>query len=66
MNTTPQPVEQRLYKISSAMERLEVSRATLYRMVARGQLVLVKISIGASRITSESLALAMRGRKPGE
>jgi predicted site-specific integrase-resolvase len=53
--------EKRLHKVSTAMARLEVSRATIYRMITRGQLELVKISQGASRITSESLERAMQG-----
>jgi excisionase family DNA binding protein len=45
-----------LYKISSVMELLQVSHATVYRLVANGELKLVKLSSRASRITSESVA----------
>ena len=44
-----------LYKISSVMELLQVSHATVYRMVANGELKLVKLSSRASRITSDSV-----------
>lgn len=45
-----------LYKISSVMDLLQVSHATVYRMVASGELTLVKLSTRASRITSESVS----------
>jgi excisionase family DNA binding protein len=45
-----------LYKISSVMELLQVSHATVYRLVANGELKLVKLSSRASRITSDSVA----------
>lgn len=45
-----------LYRVSVAMEQLSVSRATIYRMVARGELELVKIGARSSRITSASVA----------
>lgn len=51
-----------LYKISSVMALLEVSHATVYRMVASGQLELVKLSVRASRITSASVARVLAGR----
>jgi predicted site-specific integrase-resolvase len=51
-----------LYKISSVMALLEVSHATVYRMVASGELELVKLSVRASRITSESVARVLAGR----
>ena len=44
-----------LYKISSVMELLQVSHATVYRLVASGELKLIKLSSRASRITSESV-----------
>lgn len=44
-----------LYKISSVMELLQVSHATVYRLVASGELKLVKLSSRASRITSDSV-----------
>lgn len=45
-----------LYKISSVMELLQVSHATVYRLIARGELKLVKLSSRASRITTDSVA----------
>lgn len=57
-------MEPLLYKISSAMAKLEVSRATIYRMVERGELDLIKISVGASRITSASVARLISKDKP--
>lgn len=52
-----------LYKISSVMDLLQVSHATVYRLVASGELKLVKLSSRASRITSESVTnlLGRRG-----
>jgi hypothetical protein len=44
-----------LCRISSAMKQLAVSRTTIYRMVASGQLELVHISTHTSRITSDSI-----------
>lgn len=49
MNTEPL-----IYKISATMEKLSVSRATIYRLVAKGDLKLVKIGT-ASGITAQSL-----------
>jgi predicted DNA-binding transcriptional regulator AlpA len=48
----PQPI---IYRINAAVQQMGISRATLYRMVKAGDLVLVKISIRASGITSESI-----------
>jgi predicted site-specific integrase-resolvase len=45
-----------LYKISSVMDLLQISHATVYRLVASGELKLVKLSTRASRITSESVS----------
>lgn len=47
-------MDQSLYKVSSAMKRLDVCRATIYRMIGRGELDLVKVG-RATRITSASL-----------
>ena len=52
----PQERAPMLYKITSVMALLEISHATVYRMVASGQLELVKLSTRASRITSASVA----------
>lgn len=43
-----------IYKISITMEKLSVSRATIYRLVAKGDLKLVKIG-AASGITVDSV-----------
>lgn len=52
-----------LYRISTVMALLEVSHATVYRMVSRGELVLVRLSARSSRITSESVAKVVAGRE---
>jgi len=52
-------MEQTLYKVTSAMKKLDVCRATIYRMAARGELVLVKISERATRVTAESIQRAI-------
>jgi predicted site-specific integrase-resolvase len=52
-----------LYRISSVMGLLEVSHATVYRMVGRGELKLVRLSARSSRITSESVAKVVAGRE---
>lgn len=51
-----------LYRISSVMTLLEVSHATIYRMVGRGESELVRLSARSSRITSESVAKVVAGR----
>lgn len=51
-----------LYRISSVMALLEVSHATVYRMVGRGELVLVRLSARSSRITSESVEKVVAGQ----
>jgi len=51
-----------LYRISSVAALLEVSHATVYRMVASGQLELIKLSTRASRITSASVARVLEDR----
>lgn len=52
-------MEQTLYKVTSAMKKLDVCRATIYRMAARGELVLVKISERATRVTADSIERAI-------
>lgn len=56
-------MDQILYKVSSAMKRLDVCRATIYRMAARGELELVKIGQRATRITAESIDRAIAAGK---
>ncbi|MYM71175.1 helix-turn-helix domain-containing protein [Duganella sp. FT134W] len=51
-----------LYKISSVMALLEISHATVYRMVANGELELIKLSTRSSRITSASVARVLEDR----
>lgn len=52
-----------LYRIASVKELLQVSQATIYRMVARGELELVRLSLRSSRITSASVARVIEGRQ---
>lgn len=54
-----------LYRISSVMSLLEISHATVYRMVGRGELELVRLSARSSRITSDSVAKVVAGRQKG-
>lgn len=42
------------YRVNVAMAKLGVSRSTLYRLVDRGHLKLIKISARASGITAAS------------
>ncbi|MFZ6690263.1 helix-turn-helix transcriptional regulator [Undibacterium sp. SXout20W] len=44
-----------IYRINDAMRQMGISRATIYRLVKAEKLDLVKISIRASGITSESI-----------
>ncbi|WP_257803310.1 helix-turn-helix transcriptional regulator [Burkholderia glumae] len=50
MATTP-----RLYKVRDVMAQLQVSKTTVYRLVAAGRLRLVKIGPKSSGITAESI-----------
>ncbi|WP_321921662.1 helix-turn-helix transcriptional regulator [Burkholderia sp. BCC1998] len=51
-----------VYRIHIAMEKLGLSRATIYRMAARGDLKLIKLGRRASGITADSIkALIERG-----
>lgn len=52
-------MEQTLYKVTSAMKKLDVCRATIYRMAHRGELELVKISERATRVTAASIERAI-------
>lgn len=54
---------QTLYKVSSAMKKLDVCRATIYRMAGRGELDLVKIGQRATRVTAESIERAIAAGK---
>jgi excisionase family DNA binding protein len=62
MTTTP-----RLYKVRDVMAQLQVSKTTVYRLVAAGRLRLVKIGKKSSGITAESIdALLADNSKPPE
>ncbi|WP_240754260.1 helix-turn-helix transcriptional regulator [Lampropedia aestuarii] len=50
---TTEPV--RTYRVNRASELLDVSRATIYRLVRAKKLVLVKVGERASGITADSL-----------
>lgn len=52
-------MEQTLYKVTSAMKKLDVCRATIYRMAGRGELEIVKIGLRATRVTAESIERAI-------
>lgn len=52
-----------LYRISTVMALLQISHATVYRMVARGELEVVKLSTRASRITASSVARVLSNRE---
>jgi len=54
---------QDLYKVTSAMKRLDVCRATIYRMAQRGELDLVKLSERATRVTADSIERAIAAGK---
>lgn len=56
-------MEQTLYKVTSAMKKLDVCRATIYRMAGRGELDLVKIGQRATRVTAESIERAIAAGK---
>jgi excisionase family DNA binding protein len=55
----------RLLTIPEACERLRISKATLYKLVKRGTLSLVKVG-GKSLITEEALQKLIGGSQPGE
>ena len=56
-------MEQTPYRISSVMKKLDVCRATVYRMAARSELELVKIGQRATRVTAESIDRAISAGK---
>jgi predicted DNA-binding transcriptional regulator AlpA len=60
--TGTKPTQPALYRISSVMSLLEISHATVYRMVGRGELELVRLSARSSRITAESVAKVISGK----
>ena len=52
-----------LYRISTVMQLLDISHATVYRLVAKGDLELVKLGTRTSRITSASVERLIAGRR---
>lgn len=50
-NTTLPPV----HRISTACEKLAISRATIYRMAKAGTIEIIKIGKGSARVTDASL-----------
>ncbi|KWK80637.1 transcriptional regulator [Burkholderia ubonensis] len=50
-----------MYRISAVMEMLGISRTTVYCLVDRGKLKLVKIGERSSGITAESVEAIMAG-----
>jgi excisionase family DNA binding protein len=63
VSTEEKSMEQTLYRISSVMKKLDVCRATVYRMAARGELEIVKIGQRATRVTAESIDRAISAGK---
>lgn len=57
-------MEQVLFKISSAMRHLDVCRATIYRLIQRGELEVVKVG-SATRITAASINRLVSGKPKG-
>ena len=49
-----------IYRINEVVQMLQVSRATVYRLVKAGHLKFVKVGTSASGITAESLAQHLR------
>jgi excisionase family DNA binding protein len=56
-------MEQALYTVRSVTQRLQICRATVYRMISRGELEVVKIG-KATRITSASVDKMIRDQNP--
>ncbi len=54
-----------LHLINDVARALSVSRKTIYRMVSRGDLTLVKIGPNSSRITDDSLQRLIGGSYHG-
>ncbi|WP_315127032.1 helix-turn-helix domain-containing protein [Comamonas antarctica] len=57
-NSTLPPV----HRISTACEKLCVSRATIYRMAKAGTIKMIKVGKGSTRITDESLRQLLSAR----
>ncbi|KVC69391.1 transcriptional regulator [Burkholderia ubonensis] len=58
METT---TSKKLYRISAVMGMLSISRTTVYRLVDKGKLKLVKIGERSSGITAKSVEAIMAG-----
>jgi hypothetical protein len=52
-------MDQALYKVMSAKKKLDICRATTYRMANRSELNLVKISERATRVTAACIERAI-------
>ncbi len=53
---------QLLYRVSNVMKMLDVSRSTVYRMIDRGELKLVRLTPTSVRISAESVHRLAEGR----
>lgn len=59
--TTREGADQALiYRVATVVKKLDVSRATVYRLAKAGHLKLVKVGTSASGITAESLEAHLR------
>lgn len=52
-----------LHRISTACEKLAVSKATIYRMAKAGTIELIKVGKGSSRITDASLRRLLSSKR---
>jgi len=52
-----------LYRVADVMQRLGVSRATVYNLARNGKLELVKIGVRSSGVTGKSLIALIGGRR---
>ncbi|MFC5460522.1 helix-turn-helix transcriptional regulator [Massilia niabensis] len=52
-----------LYRIQTVMHLLDISHATVYRLIAKGDLELVKLGSRTSRITSASVERMISARR---
>ncbi|WP_175924932.1 helix-turn-helix transcriptional regulator [Burkholderia cepacia] len=59
METTRTP--KKLYRIKAVMDMTSISRTTVYRLVDKGKLKLVKIGERSSGIAAESVEAIMAG-----
>ena len=59
MQAQPLPL---VHRISTACEKLAVSRATIYRLAKAGTIEFVKLGKGSTRITDASLRQALESK----